>query len=112
MHVSFLKQANYGSGSTGAELAIPSGATTPLVLTVPTALNGMDAFRLVVSTESSATQTVYVLPATGDNRSSALRVAPGQVFETYTFNRDQVPRLYATGAVTAFVTFLGVGNEV
>lgn len=112
MLVSFLTQANYGSGANGADVSVPSGVTAPLDLTIPAALAGMDAFRLVVAVDSAQTATVYVLPATGDNRTSALRVAPGQVFETHTFRRSQVPRLYATANCTATISFLGVGNEV
>jgi hypothetical protein len=112
MHVSFLTQANYGSGDKGAEVTVANGEESPTELTVPAALDGMDAFRLVIALDENAVETVYVLPATGDNRTSALQIKPGQVFETHTFRRSRVPRLFATGPCDVYISFLGVGNEV
>jgi hypothetical protein len=112
VNVSFLRFVDYGTGSAGATVAVASGVTAPTTISIPTAIANLDAYRVAVSLAADVTQTVYLLPSSGDNRTSAYAITGGQTIEVGPFRRTELPRLYATGACNAQVTLLGVGNEV
>ena len=112
MVVSFLKFVDYGSGATGANVTVATGASAPTAISIPAAINNLDAYRVAISLATGVTATLYVLPSTGDNRTSAYAITGGQTIEVGPFMRAELPRLYATGACTAQVSLLGVGNEV
>ena len=111
-NVSFLRFVDYGSGSAGATVAVASGATDPTAITAPSALASLDAFRVAVGLAADVTETVYLLPSSGANRTSAYAITGGQTIEVGPFRRAELPRLFASGACNAQVTLLGVGNEV
>jgi hypothetical protein len=112
VNVSFLRFVDYGSGSAGATVAVASGVTAPTTISIPAAIANLDAYRVAVGLAADVTQTVYLLPNSGDNRTSAYAITGGQTIEVGPFRRTELPRLYATGACNAQVTLLGVGNEV
>jgi hypothetical protein len=111
-NVSFLRFVDYGSGSAGATVAVASGGTAPTAISIPSAIANLDAYRVAVSLAAGVTQTVYLLPSSGDNRTSAYAITGGQTIEVGPFRRTELPRLFASGACNAQVTLLGVGNEV
>ena len=111
-NVSFLRFVDYGSGGDGATVAVANDTDDPTALTVPSALASLDAFRVAVGLAADVTETVYLLPSSGNNRTSAYAITGGQTIEVGPFRRTELPRLYATGACDAQVTLLGVGNEV
>lgn len=111
-NVSFLRFLDYGSGSAGATVAVANDTDDPTEISVPSALASLDAFRVAVSLAVGVTETVYLLPSSGANRTSAYAITGGQAIEVGPFRRTELPRLYATGACDAQVTLLGVGNEV